>query len=104
MATQTIVTAGQGKLTTRDWLMGLLMAVGSPVIAIIWDCIEKGNFKFDWGMLAKVAGSAAAMYIFKNLSDKSKIVVTGASDELIKAVKDGAKEVRVGNVVAEVKK
>lgn len=100
---QTIVTAGKGRLTLNDWWKGLIMAVVVPVLKVIMDTINTGELTFNWAAIGRLALAAIGAYLLKNLFDGPKIVITGATKETTEAVKDGSAEVKVGNVIAEVK-
>ena len=60
-----------GKLILADWLKGLLMAVGTPVLVIIQQSIDKGQLTFNWKVLAMTAAGAGLVYILKNLTTSS---------------------------------
>ena len=53
-------------LKLRDWLKGLLMAIGAPVITFIIDSLNEGELTLNWTKLAVVALSAGLMYVLKN--------------------------------------
>lgn len=53
-------------LKLRDWLKGLLMAVGAPVLTFIIDSLNEGELTLNWRKLAVVAISAGLMYLLKN--------------------------------------
>jgi membrane protein implicated in regulation of membrane protease activity len=91
----TLVTSKQFSLNINDFLKGLLMAVGTPVIAILISSLQSGSFNFDWKMIGTVALSSALVYLSKNFFTPSAIVVKDASDKQVEAVKDGTAEVTV---------
>lgn len=55
------------KLNIRDFIHGLLMAVGSGVIAIIAPSMQNGTWVFDWTMIWHTAVASAFAYLAKNL-------------------------------------
>ena len=62
------------KLLKRDWLKGLVMAVGAPVLTFIYDSLKATEFVFEWKKLLLVAGSAGVAYLIKNFfTDDIKI-------------------------------
>jgi len=58
-------------LNTTDFLKGLLMAVLSSVITIIYQTVEAGSLVFDWKAIGTMALTAALAYIMKNLFTNS---------------------------------
>lgn len=72
-------TPGKGQLNTRDWLLGLLMAVGTPVLTYLYDVLmaflNYQPVEFDWRTMVKYGIGAGVMYIGKNALDKSKIII-----------------------------
>lgn len=76
---QAVETAGKGELSTRDWLIGLLMAVGTPVIATLYDLLmtwlSYEPVVIEWRTIVKMGLSAGALYIGKNLFDGRKIFI-----------------------------
>lgn len=77
MALQTVTTSKKFSLTAPDWLKGLLMAVGAPVITLIIQSTNAGSLVFDWKALLTVAISAAGMYLLKNFFTPSETRITG---------------------------
>jgi len=76
MAKQRIVTRQvkelpAGTLNYKDWLKGLLMAFGTPILVLIQQSIDKGEFTFNWKTLLMTGIGAGLLYILKNLSTSS---------------------------------
>ena len=76
MAKQRIITTQvketpAGKLTLKDFLKGLLMAFGTPILVLIQQSIDKGEFTFNWKVLLMTGVGAGVLYILKNLSTSS---------------------------------
>lgn len=94
---QTTATSSQFSLGWRDLLKGLLMAVLTPVIAIISDSIDKGVLTFNWHLILLAALGGAVGYLIKNFLTPSAIVIKDAAPAQIQAVKDGAAEAKVVN-------
>ncbi len=92
---ETTVTSKQYSLKLNDFLKGLLMAVGTPVIAVLISSLNSGSLKFDWKAIGIVALSSALMYLSKNFFTPSAIVIKNAAPEQVKAVSDGTAEVTV---------
>lgn len=53
-------------LNTRDWLRGLVMAVGTPVIGYVLESLNKGSWDINWKQAGILALSATCMYLLKN--------------------------------------
>jgi hypothetical protein len=58
-------------LNTSDFLKGLIMAVLSSVITVIYQTIEAGSLVFDWKAIGTMALTAGLAYIMKNLFTNS---------------------------------
>ena len=58
-------------LNTSDFLKGLLMAVLSSVITVVYQTVEAGSLIFDWKAIGTMALTAALAYIMKNLFTNS---------------------------------
>jgi hypothetical protein len=64
-------------LNSKDFFKGLLVAVLSAVVTLLYTCIQSGDFIVDWKAIGMAALSAALAYITKNL-------LTNSNDELLK--------------------
>jgi len=69
--TLTVKETPAWKLNIMDWLKGLLMATGTPVLVVIQQSIDKGELTFNWKVLAMTALGAGLVYIIKNLATSS---------------------------------
>ena len=58
-------------LNTTDFIKGLLMAVLSTVITIVYQTVEAGSLVFDWKAIGTMALTSALAYIMKNLLTNS---------------------------------
>ena len=58
-------------LNTSDFLKGLIMAVLSTVITIVYQTVEAGSLIFDWKSIGTMALTTALAYIMKNLFTNS---------------------------------
>lgn len=58
-------------LNTTDFLKGLLMAVLSSVITVVYQTVEAGSLVFDWTAIGTMALTTALAYIMKNLFTNS---------------------------------
>lgn len=103
MNNQTIATTSKRfNLKLNDWTRGLLIAAISPVIAAIADSINQGTVTLNWRLITMAAIGGGLAYITKNFLSPAKIVVTGATPEVMKAVKEGDIDVKIGRDVAKV--
>jgi hypothetical protein len=59
-------------LNKQDYLKGLIVAVISAVITVIYSTIQTGTLTLDWKAIATAALSAALAYITKNLLTNSE--------------------------------
>jgi hypothetical protein len=58
-------------LDNKDFIKGLLVAVLSAVITILYNTIETGSLNFDWKAIGTMALTSALGYILKNLLTNS---------------------------------
>jgi len=84
---QKIITSKKYSLKLRDFLKGGLMAVSVPVLLIIQQSLDKGEFSFNWKQIGMTAVGAFIAYLLKNFLDKPKVIITTASNENAEAIK-----------------
>jgi hypothetical protein len=58
-------------LNSSDFLKGLIMAVLSSVITVVYQTVEAGSLVFDWKAIGTMALTSALAYIMKNLFTNS---------------------------------
>jgi hypothetical protein len=58
-------------LNSSDFIKGLLMAVLSSVITVVYQTVEAGSLVFDWKAIGTMALTAGLAYIMKNLFTNS---------------------------------
>jgi len=58
-------------LNTTDFIKGLVMAVLSTVITVVYQTVEAGSLVFDWKSIGTMALTTALAYIMKNLFTNS---------------------------------
>jgi len=58
-------------LNTKDFIKGLLVAVLSAVVTILYNTIQTGSLEFDWKAIGITALTSALAYIMKNLFSNS---------------------------------
>jgi hypothetical protein len=58
-------------LNNKDFIKGLIVAVLSAVITIIYNTVQSGSLTFDWKAIGLTALSSAMAYIMKNLFTNS---------------------------------
>lgn len=59
-------------LNSVDYIKGLLMAVLTAVITVVYTSIQEGTVVFNWKVIAMSALSAALAYITKNFLTNSE--------------------------------
>jgi len=64
-------------LNWADLGKGLLMAVLTPVMAVIGQSIEAGNFTYDWKTIGLSALAGGFAYLVKNFFTSNKPEVQG---------------------------
>jgi bacteriorhodopsin len=67
-------------LNKADFIKGLIIAVITAVITLLYNTLQTGSLTFDWKAISTAAASAALAYIMKNL-------LTNSSDEFLKKEK-----------------
>lgn len=82
---QATTTSGQFSLKARDFLKGLVMAVGTPVLYLLQELIPG----WDLPPLAKAAIAATITYLLKNFFAPAQVVVTDPTPKLIEDAKAG---------------
>jgi hypothetical protein len=58
-------------LNSSDFIKGLIMAVLTTVITVIYQTVEAGSLVFDWKAIGTMALTSALAYIMKNLFTNS---------------------------------
>jgi hypothetical protein len=58
-------------LNTKDFIKGLLLAVLTTVITIVYNSLQAGDLTFDWKSIGTTALTTALAYIMKNLLTNS---------------------------------
>jgi hypothetical protein len=69
-------TPGVGKLALVDWLKGLLLAVISAVLTVVYTSVQAGVLKFNWPLIASTAAITAISYILKNLGTGATTIIS----------------------------
>lgn len=67
-------------LNKADFIKGLVIAVLTAVITLLYNTVQSGTLAFDWKAISTAAVSAALAYIMKNL-------LTNSSGEFLKKEK-----------------
>lgn len=55
------------KLNIKDFAKGLLVAVISAVLTVVYTSLQAGSLNFDWKVIATTALTAALAYLTKNV-------------------------------------
>jgi hypothetical protein len=67
-------------LNKADFIKGLIIAIITAVITLLYNTVQTGSLTFDWKAISTAAASAALAYIMKNL-------LTNSNDEFLKKEK-----------------
>lgn len=84
------VTSKQFSLNVKDFLRGLLMAVGSGVLTFIYTSVEAGGLEFDFKAIGKVAVITAITYLAKNYLQPAQVKQTISNSEHDEIKSNGA--------------
>jgi hypothetical protein len=86
-------TAPKYSLSQNDFLKGLIIAVGTPVITVLIQTLENGSLTFDWKAIGITALSALLAYLAKQFFNGPSLVVSNPSDKMVEEAKQGNLEV-----------
>lgn len=75
------IESKQFTLQTRDAIKGLVIAVITAVITVVYTSLEAGNLNFDWKAIGTTALTAALAYIMKNWLEPTKTITIHDKDE-----------------------
>lgn len=89
-----ITTSNQFTLNAKDFLKGLIMAIGGAIYGLILGSIYEGSLTFDWKKISTAALGAAVVYLGKNFLSPAAIIIDAPPSQ-VQAVKDGDAEVIV---------
>jgi len=67
-------------LNKADFIKGLIIAIITAVITLLYNTVQTGSLTFDWKAISTAAASAALAYIMKNL-------LTNSDNEFLKKEK-----------------
>ena len=82
METKTEITSKQYAINWKDAVRGLIVAVGTAILTVIYTSVEAGNFNFDWKMLVKVGAASGLAYIMKNFFQPAQVKQTIPNDQV----------------------
>ena len=68
------IESKQFTLQMRDAVKGLVIAVLTAVITVVYASLEAGSLNFDWKMIGTTALTAALAYIMKNWLEPTKSI------------------------------
>lgn len=69
-------------LNFKDFLKGLIIAILAPVLLVIQQSLDSGQFIFNWKQIVITSISAGLAYLIKNFISDSKGNVLGAADAI----------------------
>lgn len=84
-----ITVQKQYSLNLKDALKGLIIAIGTPVLATIEQSLEAGTLTFNWKLIGITALSATVMYLTKNYFSPTATVITKQTDAEKPVVNNG---------------
>lgn len=72
-------------LQASDFVRGAALAVGTAVLTVVQQSLERGELKFNWSLIGTTAISAFVAYLVKNYAfEPAKVITT--TDTNTKAV------------------
>ncbi|MFB5946138.1 hypothetical protein [Albibacterium profundi] len=77
----------QFSLKGWDYVKGLILAVVTPVVAVIIQTLDAGELTLDWLTIRTVAASALFAYLSKQFFEPSKVVVEKPEKDTVTRVK-----------------
>lgn len=83
-----VIIDKQFSLKVWDFLKGIYMAVGLPIIALILEQFQIGNFNLNWKELGYLAVANIALYLAKNYFTPTKVIVEKPEAQTLFAAKD----------------
>lgn len=66
-------TSNLYSLDLKDLAKGLIVAVGSAVVATIQTSLQKGSLAFNWNLIGTVALGAGIAYLSKNFFTSASV-------------------------------
>ena len=91
----TVTSSKMFRLNLNDWWRGLIMAILTPMFAIIVDSLNRGELNFNWKLIGIAAISGALAYLTKNFFQNPVVVIKDVSPETIDAIKDGTATAKI---------
>ena len=81
-----VVVSPQFSLQARDFVKGLIVAVGTSVAVIIQSRLDSGSFDFNWKQIGIVALGSIVAYLAKNYFTPTTVAITYKTNEEANAV------------------
>jgi phosphate/sulfate permease len=88
------LTSKQFGLVGSDWLKGLIMAVGTPVLYLLQEMIPQWHIS----PLLQAAIAATVTYLLKNFFDKQKAVISDPAT--VQGIEDGTIKIHATKAAA----
>lgn len=82
-----VITSKRFSLKTRDFIKGAFMAVVIPCLLVIQQSLDKGEWSFNWKLIAMTAIGSFVGYILKNFTDEPKVVITTKDNKAAETLK-----------------
>lgn len=81
------ILSQQFRLDTRDFINGLIMAVLTPIVPIVYESINAGTLTFNWKAIAVAAVGGMIGYLVKNFLAPTKVIVQSPSEAKVDSLK-----------------
>lgn len=91
----TVTSSKRFSLNWQDAWKGIKMAVILPVLVIIQQSIEKGEFSFDWKLIGLTAVGGFIAYLIKNFFAPAEIIIKDPPKDQVDAVAKGEATAKV---------
>lgn len=87
METTQVKEVKQFSLNLRDFIQGIYVSVIAPIIGIILEQLQVGNFNLNWKELGILALTTFAGYLLKNFLQPTKVIIEQPKDNTAQVVK-----------------
>lgn len=92
---ETKTTSAQFNLNWGDAVKGLILAVLSAVLTMVYATLETGSMDFNWSEIGRTALITTVAYLLKNFVSPTQVVVTKVPDSVTEKVQKGTAQVQI---------
>lgn len=89
MAKTKVITSKQFQINTRDFLKGMILAVGTPVLYALQELIPV----WEIDPIYKIAISGLVSYLLKNFFERDRVITVVGKYETIKDTEQNIKRI-----------